>query len=511
MTSHKPVRICVPICQPNLTAMEVAARVAESSADLIELRLDCLGPSDDEEFARHINQLVRGLALPVIITFRPTEEGGYRDLSDETRTNFWKSQSVHTEATWWDVEAAFLDRLPFLPDWSRIVCSHHDFSGVPVDLADIYQRLASTQARIVKIAVQARDAVDCLPIFDLIKRARGEGREIIAIAMGAAGAATRILGPSRGAYLTYGPVEIERATAPGQVSADALRSVYRIDRLHEETQVCGLVGLPVMHSVSPHMHNAAFEAEGIDGVYIPFEVRDVETFFRRMVHPGTREIEWRLRGLSVTAPHKVAVMKCLDWIDDHARDVGAVNTIVVAENRLLGYNTDTEGLLAPLRGIMGSFSDIRVAVIGAGGVARAAAWALHNNKSTVTVFARDAAKARVLASEFGIASGDLTTANFADFDVVINATPLGGIGELRNETPVTAKQLSGVRLVYDLVYNPVETTLLREARSAGCEVLGGLHMLVAQANIQFKLWTGRIPSSSLMYDSAALALTLSIH
>src|SRR4030095_15091813 len=223
------------------------------------------------------------------------------------------------------------------------------------------------------------------------------------------------------------------------------------------------------------------------------------------------EIEWRLRGLSVTAPHKVAVMKCLDWIDDHARGVGAVNTIVVAENRLLGYNTDTEGLLAPLRGIMGSFSDIRVAVIGAGGGARRAAGSLHNNKSTVTVFARDAAKARVLASEFGIASGDLTTANFADFDVVINATPLGSIGELRNETPVTAKQLRGVRLVYDLVYNPVETTLLREARSAGCEVLGVLHMLVAQANIQFKLWTGRIPSSSLMYDSAALALTLSIH
>src|SRR5262245_11941457 len=127
MTSQKPARICVPICQPDLTAMEIAARAAESSADLIELRLDCLEPGDAEEFSITLNQLVRDLSLPVIITLRSTEEGGYRELTDATRIDFWQAQATDSAARWWDVEAAFLGQLPFTPDWARIICSHHDF------------------------------------------------------------------------------------------------------------------------------------------------------------------------------------------------------------------------------------------------------------------------------------------------------------------------------------------------------------------------------------------------
>ena len=254
------------------------------------------------------------------------------------------------------------------------------------------------------------------------------------------------------------------------------------------------------------MHNIAFETERLNGVYLPFAVRDVESFFKRMVHPRTRELDWRLRGLSVTAPHKLAVMKSLDWIDEHAREVGAVNTVVVEDERLLGYNTDTDGLLQPLLEKVEALAGMKVAIIGAGGAARAAVWALQKNDADVTVFGRDSQKTKALADRFGVSSRDLLSANFSDYNIVINATPLGSPGGLKNETPALARQLKGVRLVYDLVYNPVNTRLLQEARTAGCEVLGGLHMLVAQAAIQFKLWTGCTTSSSLLYDRALHAL-----
>ena len=218
--------------------------------------------------------------------------------------------------------------------------------------------------------------------------------------MGNAGIATRILGPSRGAFLTYGSLEDESATAPGQVNARQLRSVYHIDEINEETMICGLVGLPVMHSVSPHMHNAAFAAAGINGVYLPLEVRDITAFVKRMVHPKTREIDWNLRGLSVTAPHKSSVMELLDWIDPEAQEIGAVNTVVIEGHELHGYNTDVHGLIEPLRERVGSLADASVAVIGAGGAARAAVWALKRDGANVTVFARDPSKGRTACRSF---------------------------------------------------------------------------------------------------------------
>ena len=375
------------------------------------------------------------------------------------------------------------------PDWSQVIVSHHDFSGVPSDLDQIYKRLAATRAQVIKIAVQANDIVDCLPIFALIDRARSEDKEIIAIAMGTSGIATRILGPSRGSFLTYAALEDDKGTAPGQVTAHKLRSLYQIDNITSETMICGLVGVPVMHSVSPHIHNAAFAAEKLDGVYLPFEVRDVKTFFKRMVHPATRELDWNLRGLSITAPHKQTVMECLDWIAPEAKEIGAVNTVVVENDRLLGYNTDAAGLIEPLLETTGELNDKNAAIIGAGGAARAAVWALQKAGAKVTLFARNVDKVQTLADLCKVSCERLEAASFSDFDVVINATPLGS-GEHIDESPATAKQLRGAVCIYDLVYNPIETRLLREAREAGCKTLGGLDMLVSQAKHQFKLWTG---------------------
>lgn len=488
MNSERPVRVCVPVCVKSLAQLEQVCERAGEWADIIELRLDCLQDLDFE-----IETLVNKLSRRLILTFRPAEQGGYRILGLPEREAFWSKNSKANLLC--DIEADLVLTSSF--DWPRVIVSHHDFSGVPHDLEKIYERLAATPARIVKIAVHANDITDCIRVFHLLDRATSEQRELIAIAMGNAGIATRILGPSRGAYLTYGSLEDDSATAPGQVNARALRSVYRIDEIDRETMVCGLVGLPVMHSVSPHMHNAAFATAGVNGVYLPFEVRDVEAFVRRMIHPRTRELDWNVRGLSITAPHKSSVMGLLDWIAPEAQEIGAVNTVVIENHGLHGYNTDVYGLIEPVRELLGSLKNLSVAVIGAGGAARAAVWALRRDGARVTLFARNRMKGGLLAEAFGVSCEPLATASFRGYDVVINATP---------ESPATADQLAGAGLVYDLIYNPIETQFLKEARAAGCQTLGGLKMLVAQARLQFELWNGKSPPATVMHDAAAAAL-----
>jgi len=199
-------------------------------------------------------------------------------------------------------------------------------------------------------------------------------------------------------------------------------------------------------------------------------------------------------------------MEYLDWVEPTASEIGAVNTVVVGADTLLGYNTDAEGMIEPLSEMVGTLSGLRVAVIGAGGAACAAVWALQQKNADVTLFVRDLAKGSRLAERFQISCLPLTNALFSDYAIVINATPLGSRGAAINETPATAEQLRGARLVYDLVYNPTNTRFLREARKAGCETLGGLEMLVAQARRQFKLWTGKTANPAVMHAAASNAL-----
>jgi 3-dehydroquinate dehydratase/shikimate dehydrogenase len=369
--------------------------------------------------------------------------------------------------------------------------------------------MAATPARILKLAVQAEEVTDCLPVFQLLDRARREGREIIAIAMGEAGLATRILGPSRGAFLAYGSLDESNRTAPGQTSAAALRELYRIDRLDRQAMITGLIGSPVAHSVSPQMHNAAFKALDQNAVYIPFEVDSLSAFVSRMVRPQTRELDWQLRGLSVTAPHKTTIMEHLDFVEASARESGAVNTIVVDEKGLSGFNTDVVAFVLTLTEKLGALDGLRCAVIGAGGAARGVLRGLRQAGAQVTLFARDAARALPLVEKFAVSFATLAGARFDGFDVVVNTTPLGTRGPLEEETPAAAEQLTGARFVYDLVYNPRETRFLREARQAGCETMNGLPMLVAQAAEQFRLWTGMDAPIKLMHEAAQTAIQAS--
>ena len=478
---------------------------AEREGDFVEMRLDCLDDPTAERLEA-VARLTAELKNPVIITFRPREQGGQSEADYGTTREFWNTHGGLFNQQFVDIEVDlaqdFLTSQGFLSDWQRVICSHHDFVGVSADLEQVYERMAKTPARILKIAVHAKEVTDCLPLFQLLERARNEGREIIAIAMGPAGIATRILGPSRGAFLTYGALDSESGTAPGQLTAQELRELYRIDHITRQTAIMGIIGSPVAHSVSPHMHNAAFSATGLDGVYVPFEVRDVAAFIKRMVHPRTREIDWSLRGLSVTAPHKTKVIDYLDWIDPTAQEIGAVNTLVISDDALLGYNTDATAILQPVIEKLGPLCSARCAVIGAGGVASAALWGLKKEGAEATLFARDEQKGTALAEKFGAICKPLASAVFDSFDLVINATTLGTHGPLQSETPVGALSLRGARLAYDLVYNPSETRFMREAREAGCDMVGGLPMLVLQAAEQFRLWTGVEAPVKIMAEAA---------
>lgn len=503
-------KVCVPICVGNIGEIREAINALAAVADIVELRADCL-PVPETEI---LLQAAGAISKPLILTLRSPEEGGVALNDFATRRRFWMSATNLPAGSLVDLELDMVDefsrgesagQLPF--DWDRVICSHHDFDRVPDNLPQIFERMAATPAGLIKIAVQATDSVDCLALFDLLQRARNEDRQLIVVAMGQAGVMTRILGPSRGSFLTYGSLDDESGTAPGQLQAADLRDVYRIDRIDRDTQVFGIIGNHVSHSLSPHIHNAAFAANELNAVYVPFEVHDASAFFRRMVHPKTRELDWNLSGLSVTAPHKSIVMKQLDWIDPVCREIGACNTVVVRGDQLLGYNTDAAGFLAPLLDAAGPIRDARCAVVGAGGAARACLWALKHEGADVTVFARDKSRADFLAGAFGVQAREFPTTSFEGFDFIINTTPLGTRGEREHETVAEAEQLRGVRLAYDLVYNPLETKFLREARNAGCQVLGGIEMLLAQAVEQFKLWTGQDAPIEVMRAAMMKALS----
>lgn len=502
---QKKALICVPVCSASVEALAREVALAATTADLIELRLDCLTRSEFEESAPAI-KVAQETGVPLIVTLRPVSEGGHRELPFSERKTFWSTYGESLSPALLDLELDLVHSFAADPppgwDWDRVICSHHDFRGVPAELESLYERMAATPARILKIAVQAHDAVDCLPLFALLDRAGRAGRELIAIAIGPSGIPTRVLGPAAGGFLTYGAMAPGRGTADGQLTARDLGELYRIQQIDRETLITGLLGFPVGHSVSPHIHNAAFASRKMNAVYLPFAVRDVSGFIKRMLDPRTRELYWRLHGLSVTAPHKVAVMDHLDWIEPSAQEIGAVNTIVVADQTLRGYNTDALAVLQPVIDRLGSIRDARCAVIGAGGVASAALWSLRNVGAHTTLFARDAQKGQALADKFGARFESLGRNRWAGFDVLIHATPLGTLGDLKDSTVATADQLQDAGLVYDLVYNPLETRFMREARGAGCEAIGGLPMLVLQAAEQFRLWTNEAPPLEVMHQAA---------
>ncbi len=467
---------------------------------MVELRLDYLRDFDFSAPAQ-LSALLGDKRLPVIATCRAVDEGGQQAVDEAARLRLLAA-ALQYGADYCDIEAAhYSEAAAAQLDAARLIVSYHNFTETPADLTAIYERLTRMPAAIHKITVRAGDIIDSLAVFELLDRARSERRTMIAIAMQEAGMLTRILGPSRGSFLTFGSLARGHESAPGQVTCDELRHLYGVHRLSRDTQIAGIIGRPVAHSASPLMHNRAFREMGLDFVYLPFEVNDVGGFFKRFVRPATREIDWRLRGFSVTIPHKTAVIPFLDELDETARRVGAVNTVVIEAGRLAGYNTDAHGAIAPLAAVT-DLRGSRCAVVGAGGSARAVVFGLLERGARVALYVRDPAKASALGSDFGVTVDRIGAIAESDAEIIINTTPVGMTNHHEGTSAIPQAAWRNRAIAYDLVYNPLETRFLADARKHGCLAVSGIEMLAAQAVRQFELWTGRTPPLDLMRRAA---------
>ncbi|PYP83265.1 MAG: shikimate dehydrogenase [Blastocatellia bacterium AA13] len=498
------VRVCAAITESTVEGARAAMQRAAACADMIELRLDYLR---DLDFTRveSLRPLIEDPPLPTIITCRALDEGGRQAIEDKIRLRLL-IDGAKRYSVFCDVEAAHYHTAASMePDQSRLIVSYHNFAETPPDLEAVWEIVAALPAAIHKIVTMASDSSDSLAMFRLLDRAHHTNRPVIAMVMGEAGVATRILGPSRGSYLTYGSLARGRESAPGQLTCEELREVYRINRVSRNTIITGIIGSPVMHSVSPAIHNAAFNELGMDYVYLPLQVRDLGEFIAKFVSPSSREMHWNAGGFSVTLPHKSAIIPYLDVIDPAALAIGAVNTIVVKEGRLEGHNTDAEGFIAPLLKVA-SLLGKRCAVLGAGGAARSVVHALKARGAIVTLFVRDEKKASDVfaASEVNIEP----IGSFPDShsEIVINSTPIGMRGHSEGESPAPLGSMHGCEIAYDLVYNPLSTKFLEDAASQGCYTISGLDMLIGQAVLQFELWTGRNAPIEVMRAAALASL-----
>lgn len=473
-----PPRICTTITAPTMAVLR-ARRDASPSADLVELRLDSV--SDPE-----VAGALQGRRQPVVITCRPTWEGGSFRGSEEERQRLL-AEALAAGAEYVDLEwrADFTRDLMASTRGRRVVISHHDFAGVPSDLDDRLTAMCATGAEVVKLAAQVPALGACAQLLDVGRRFGGE-QSLVLLGMGRQGFVTRALAARFGSCWTYAGSE----AALGQIPIDQMLGEYRFRQVTASTAVYGLMGAPLSHSVSPAMHNAAFAAAGLDAVYVPFEAGDVDDFFA--LAPALD-----VRGVSVTIPFKRDCLSRADQVDEVARTAGAVNTLKREGDRWLGTNTDVEGFLAPLADR--SLAGARVAILGAGGAARAVATALAGTGARVSVRARKLDAAIAVAHLADGASGPLPPAP-GTWDILVNTTPVGMFPHV-DRSPVPAGALGG-GLVYDLVYNPPVTRLLAEAAAAGCETIGGLDMLVAQARAQFRWWTDREADGAVMKEAA---------
>jgi 3-dehydroquinate dehydratase/shikimate dehydrogenase len=470
----------------------VAARDGATHGDMVELRLDGVADLD-------VAGALQGRRVPVVVTCRPTWEGGRFDGSEETRAGIL-ARAMELGAEFVDVEWRAASRSNGVDfsglvrrDASRVVMSSHDFECVPADLDDRVRAMRALGAGSIKVAFAVSRLTETLALKRI-----GEDGDAIVIGMGEAGVPSRLLAAHYGSRWTYAG----RGVAPGQLPAETMADDFHFFRVGPDTAVYGVVSTNAMHSLSPVMHNAAFEAAGIDAVYVPLRACDFEDFLAYAAAMG-------VEGASITIPFKIDALRSAAKVDQVTRSVGAANTIRRDGSAWEATNTDVGGFLTPLDAVFGTrLQGARAAVLGAGGAARAVVAALRSRGALVTVYARRHEQAQQLAHALDASAGAWPPLA-GSWDVLVNCTPLGGAGK-RDESPLPRDAVSGP-LVYDLTYGPGSTPLLRDAKAAGSLTIDGLPMLVAQAERQFEWWTGQKPEPGVMAEAVRRKMNAVTH
>ncbi|MBT4260797.1 MAG: shikimate dehydrogenase [Nitrospina sp.] len=479
--------ICIPIVGPiqKKSLEDIAA--AEPLADFLELRLDLMSDYD-------LEALLAASTKPCIVTNRTKREGGQFSGSEEDRIEILK-QAIAAGAEYVDIETSTPKQLlkPFLESErkSKVILSYHNFTDTPEEIGHLYELMCAMPADILKIVTYAREINNNLALFELLRRSKKDDKKLIALCMGEKGEVSRILSPLLGGFLTFGSLETGKETAPGQITSSKLRDIYRVCDKRDSFKIYGVIGNPVYKSMGYLIHNRAFKEIGSNDIYIPFLVDNVEKFFK--------EFSPYLEGLSVTMPFKEDIISMMDEIDEMAIKIGAVNTVVREGKGWKGYNTDCMGALKAIEKHV-DLKNKNVLIIGAGGTAKAIGQGVYEKGAKITVtYNRDKEKGIQLGRELEAKVVSIQEIDNEEIDVLINCSPVGMSPNLE-ETPISSRCLRKGMVVFDSVYNPLETRLIREAKVAGCVTISGVELFVNQAVGQFELWTRQKAPAELMRD-----------
>ncbi len=372
------------------------------------------------------------------------------------------------------------EQLQKLRTRAAMILSFHDFRATK-KLDETLEKMLAYPADFYKMVSTATTLADNVTMIKFLSR-EGDRHSIIGMCMGEQGIISRVLGVRAGSVFTFASAGVGEETAPGQVTAQELRNVYRIEQVDVATRVYGVVGDPVAHSLSPAIMNAAFRRENVNAVYLALHAKTLKDLL-------TCVKEIPIHGISVTMPYKEAILPHLDNTDSHTTKVGACNTVVRAQDgKLYGFNTDTAGIVRPLERRLNTLEGARILVIGAGGAARAAVFGLKERGCEVYILNRSAAPAKKLAHQARARLIKRANLKKLAFDVIINATPVG-MGNT-HDSPLQDKEINA-RYVFDMIYDPSETRLLKIAKERGAQVISGIEMFVHQAARQFEIWTGK--------------------
>jgi 3-dehydroquinate dehydratase / shikimate dehydrogenase len=491
-------RVCVAITASDPAELVEKADTLIRDNSFLEFRLDYIAKP--------------GLALPkikqfiethpgtmVIATCRRAASGGkFRGSIASQLDILGKASALGCQLV--DVELQTAQKckpaqLQKLRSRSALVLSFHDFRGTK-KLDETLEKMRDFPADFYKIVSTATTLLDNVSMIKFLGR-EADNNSIVGMCMGEQGLISRVLGVRAGSVFTFASVSPGEETAPGQVTALELRSVYRIETVDAATRVYGVAGDPIGHSLSPAIMNAAFRRENVNAVYLALHAKTLKDLLSCV-----REIP--IHGLSITMPYKEAILPFLDNTDSHTTKIGACNTVVRAQDgKLYGFNTDTSGVVRPLERRLSTLQDAKILVLGAGGAARAAIFGLKERGAEVFILNRSLAPAQKLARRAHARSIKRADLKKYAFDVIINATPVG-MGNSR-ETPLQEKEINA-RYVFDMIYDPAETQLLKLAKQRGAQIIPGIEMFVHQAARQFEIWTGKPAPQDDMLQVVMLAM-----
>jgi 3-dehydroquinate dehydratase/shikimate dehydrogenase len=466
--------------------------LVSQGANLVELRLDYINGEVN------LKRLLADRPSPVVITVRRERDGGKWAGSEEARQMLLRT-AIAEGVEYVDLEEDIAASIPRYGKTKRII-SLHDFRKTPEDLNELHARLCKFDPDIIKLATMANHPHDNLRMLELI---RGASVPTVGLCMGDIGTPSRLLAGKFGAPFTYATFHHERTLAPGQLSYQQMISIYNYEQISPDTAIYGVIGDPIGHSLSPMIHNVAFRQQGIDAVYIPFRVprEHLSQFLDDAPAMG-------IRGLSVTIPHKEAVIERLTSQDPAVVGIGACNTMVwKADGTIHGYNTDEQAALDSLEAALKenathgtSLDGMSALILGAGGAAKAIAFGLKQRGASVAVASRTADRAEQLADRLKCRAVEWSARHGVGADVVINCTPVGMHPNV-DATPLEKHHIRPSMVVFDSVYNPENTLLIKDARSQGALTITGVDMFVRQAALQFKLFTGHDAPTDLMRET----------